>query len=287
MQFSTWDTFFNLVLLIFWFQVWNKGERRAYFNPFLASLAHLSNSAVSYVRPVFVGVRDNIIAAFIVAFLIVFRALLVSRGAIWGIAIGFHMSRAVTSNLLGCVVFSVVSFGFFLFQIWAISLIYVQKRHPTAASHPVETIDVLSRPFTDIPAHLRPVSLLAYGSVLVILLARFGVPVTMSMQGALVPPLSSMLQTPICALAAGVDMLLVLRGFLIVLIIGSWVSMFSMSPGVTNFCREWMDLMLGPFRRYPLRVGMIDLTPLVAIFAVQFVHQLLQYILLRGYLQLA
>ena len=52
------------------------------------------------------------------------------------------------------------------------------------------------------------------------------------------------------------------------------------------FCREWLNMLMGPLRRYPLRIGMIDLTPIVMIIAIQIVHQVCSYILLKSYLGL-
>ena len=89
------------------------------------------------------------------------------------------------------------------------------------------------------------------------------------------------------SLSGWVALLPVVQSCLILMIIGSWVSMLTGSHGLASFCREWIDLLIGPMRRFPLRIGMLDLTPLVFMFALGFVHVLLQSILLHSFLKLA
>jgi uncharacterized protein YggT (Ycf19 family) len=85
------------------------------------------------------------------------------------------------------------------------------------------------------------------------------------------------------ALAAWTDVLHIIRSLMIVLIIGSWVSMFTQSHALMMFCRDWIDFIIGPLRRYPLRLGPIDLTPIVMIFALELLHKVLMSILLASY----
>lgn len=49
---------------------------------------------------------------------------------------------------------------------------------------------------------------------------------------------------------------------------------------IVLFLIQVTDPILAPFRRLPLRIGMLDLTPLVAIFAIQFVNSVLSGILI-------
>ena len=53
-----------------------------------------------------------------------------------------------------------------------------------------------------------------------------------------------------------------------------------------HFCRTWIDFLMGPLRRYPLRIGMLDLTPIIMIFALDFLHRFMMGILARSYLKL-
>ncbi len=70
------------------------------------------------------------------------------------------------------------------------------------------------------------------------------------------------------------------------LIIGSWVAMFTGAHGLMMFCRNWTDTLMGPLRRYPLRIGPLDLTPIVMIFLLEFIHGFLMGILLKSYTKL-
>jgi uncharacterized protein YggT (Ycf19 family) len=51
-------------------------------------------------------------------------------------------------------------------------------------------------------------------------------------------------------------------------------------------CREWTDTLLGPLRRYPLRIGMIDLSPLIYIVVLGLVQGFLHAILLSSYVRI-
>lgn len=80
-----------------------------------------------------------------------------------------------------------------------------------------------------------------------------------------------------------VRILSLIQMLMIVLIIGSWASLFSTSSALMLFCKDWIDLLLGPFRRLPLRLGPVDLTPIVFYFAVGYVEQILTAILSQAY----
>jgi uncharacterized protein YggT (Ycf19 family) len=87
----------------------------------------------------------------------------------------------------------------------------------------------------------------------------------------------------ISALACWVSVLPVLAWIVVILVIGSWLSLFSNSNRLALFCREWLDMFMGPLRNYPIRIGMLDLTPLVVIFAIQMLYPLFIKILSVSY----
>ena len=80
------------------------------------------------------------------------------------------------------------------------------------------------------------------------------------------------------SLAYLVDMLFTIAYWLIVIrILLSW---FGMDPETTynDMLRALYQLtepMLAPFRKLPLRIGMIDLSPIVAFLALQFLQRLI------------
>ena len=300
MRFGTWDILFNILLLLFWFRIWSAEERNVFFNPYLAPLGRVSESAVNFLRPVFFGMRVRQIAAVALVFLIFFRSIIFhgvagSHDASWVLRLGFER-QIDTGSFISCLIFSFLSFGVFLFKLWGISLVFVRTASSASFDHTTGTLYYLSRPFPNVRPKLRPVLLLAFGMLLAFLLDLAGVPKLVPQTIALPvminwtdsPFLVNLLKLAISALAGWVDLLLVIQTFLILLIIGSWISMFMASRGIMFFCREWMDMILGPLRRHPIRIGMFDLTPLIFILAIQFfIYPLLKGILFASYSVLA
>ena len=60
------------------------------------------------------------------------------------------------------------------------------------------------------------------------------------------------------------------------------ISWFPVDPyhSVVQFLNQVTDPILNLFRRIPLQIGMLDLTPLLAFFALQFVNRVLVRVLL-------
>lgn len=291
MRFTMWDTLFNVLLLMFWFRIWISEDRSLYFNPYLAPIGRLSESVINFLRPVFFGTPPRLVAAIALAFLLLFRGMIfhgmaVSGKAEWFLRLGFGICRTGTAGTVSCLTFSVLSFAIFLFKLWGLSLIYVGPRRGSSLEHTTDTLYHLSRPFSDFRIELRPFILLTCGIILVFLLRLAGSTPPGFAAWQETPMPSLLLKSGISALAGWVDVLPVIVNFLMLLIIGSWVSMFASSQGIMFFCRAWIDLLLGPVRRWPIRIGMIDLTPIIFFFAVSFIHQILMGILYRSYLSI-
>jgi len=245
---------------------------------------------VNFLRPAFFAMPVRLIALIALIFLLVFRGFIfqgvgIARGNSWMLRLGFEHAVADV-GILSHIAFSFQSFAIFLFKIWSLSLIYVRTGRGISSSHTTETLRHLSRPFTDFRTEVRPFILLVYGMLLVLLL---------NLTGRVVPGLiewqsgghrSVFLEYGISVLAGWLDILPIMRSLMMFLIIGSLVSMFTGSHGLMFFCREWMDFFLGPLRRYPIRVGVFDLTPIIFFIAVQFIYGFLKGILIRSYLAL-
>ena len=82
------------------------------------------------------------------------------------------------------------------------------------------------------------------------------------------------------ALIMWVSILPLIASLLTVVIIGSWIAMFSGSTSTMYVCNEWMTFLLGPLRRYPIRIGMLDLTPLIALLALPYLEMVMRRLLL-------
>ncbi len=280
MEFGSWDTAFNLVLLLFWYQIWAGREHADLFNPYLAPMIRIADSVMHFLRPVFFSTPREIVAAISLVFALVLRGLAVPTESAGTVAIGFEIRTPYDGEIWSCILLSFLSFGVFAFKLWGISLIYVHGRQASRFNHASSTLYSLARPFADMPRQWRPVVLLVTGTALGILLDLAGVPPPGAPAAA---GTGHLIQCVISAVAGWVNVLMILQSALIVLIIGSWISMFMASHGLMFFCREWIDLILGPLRRYPMRIGMLDLTPIVFFFGVSIVHGILQGILWRSY----
>ncbi|MBL7077351.1 MAG: YggT family protein [Kiritimatiellae bacterium] len=293
MNFSTWDTLFNLLLIAFWFRIWTDDEdRNVHFNPYLAPIARLSRTVLRFVEPVFLGLRPRVVAVIAIGLIITFRALVAPRQAVWMLTLGLDR-QPLDGALPHVIAFSALSFGCFLFRLWGISLLFTWVGAHRSQEHPVSMLHYLARPFSDVRIDLRPLFLLLYGAALIILLDRFGAPVRMGfgLPGTLVwsgaEAVPSFLKLVVLAIAAWVQLLPLLQSLMLMLIIGSWISMFTHSQGLALLCRDWINLLLGPLRRYPIRVGMFDLSPIVFFFVIGLAHALFMSIIVAGYNALA
>jgi len=287
MQFGMWDTLFNLVLLLFWTRIWATEPHDMLSNPYLAPIGRLQRSAVNFLHPLLPFLPRYLIAALALVFLIVFRGVAVPRNVNWVLGIGFAAARVDGNSMSACVIFSALSFALFLFRLWGISLIYVRTRRSASFANTSDALYQLGSPFTGLEVTIRPLVLLAVGVLLSYLLTIVGnVAGAATVHETAITPLL-VVRLLIVSLSGWVALLPLVRSCLILMIIGSWVSMLTGSYGLASFCREWIDLLIGPLRRFPLRIGMLDLTPLLFMFALGYVHVFLQGILYRSFLNLA
>jgi len=286
MQFRMWDILFNVLLMVFWFGLWNRQDRETMFNPYLGPVARLGESIVGFLRPAFFGLPRRAILLVTLLALLLLRGLAApSTPDSWILRIGFEVRAPGAGPLATCLAFSFLSFGIFLFKLWGFSLIYVRTRRGTAIRHTARTVDLLARPFTDLRPELRPVVLLGFGILLAFLVNSVGKDVVhWGFAGSSAAWPVRIPRYTVSALAGWVDILKLLQSLLIVLIIGSWVSMFASSHGIMMFCRDWTDFLLGPLRRFPIRIGMLDLTPLVFILAIELlIYPILMAVLAASY----
>ena len=290
MRYGTWDLLFNLFLLLFWFRMWVEDDRDLFFNPHLAFFGRLTDRIFTFLQPVFFGTPRRIVALCVLAFTLLFRAVLFHGLSApgysnWVLKLGVWR-WADTANLLPCLAFSVVSFGVMLFNLWGISLLYLSARTGSPSDHTRRALLHLARPFVQVRHEYQPIILLALGCALVGAMAALGRPVAapavgltglqvdLDVAGASLGLLTA--RVLLAALAGFVDILGVLAALMFGLIIGSLVSTLAGARTVQFFCRGWISLLLGPLRRHPIVVGTFDLTPLIFLLVIQLlVHPLL------------
>lgn len=179
-------------------------------------------------------------------------------------------------------IFSLLSFFIFLFKIWGFSLIYAGSTSGPF-DHAGGTLRYLSLPFSDLKIELRPLVLAVFGMALacVVNVQCAAIQGLSFLPDSAIPSL--FLKYFISAFACWASILPVLSVIIVILIVGSWISLFSSSSRLAFFCREWLHMLMGPLRNYPIRIGMLDLTPLVLIVAIQWLYPILLRILSVSY----
>ncbi len=284
MKFGLWDLLINILLFSLWVPLWKSDERQSFFNAYIGAADRAGSIILDFIEPVFFGMSRRRIASLALAFLLLFRAVLyrgiaTSPQTHWVTVFGAVGGYARPGSLGSFITFSLISFGKFLFLLWGLSLIYGRSKSRASSGHAQEALIAFSRPFTFFKPEIRPFLLLAFGVALSAALLRNGMFIGSGAQETEAAG-GGIMKLIVSAMVAWTDCLGVLLHLVIGLIIGSWVSMFTGSPGLASLCREWLDLFLGPARRFPLRIGMFDLAPIIFFFAVQFIYALLRGILL-------
>jgi uncharacterized protein YggT (Ycf19 family) len=284
MELETFDLLFNFLLLIFWFRIWTGGDSRLFFNPYLAPISRVTEAIFAFLWPVFRRTPRNLIATLLVVLLLAFRGLMIPDTTIWPLTFGFE-HQICPPALQFHMAFSVLSFCIFLFKVWGFSLIFVRISFGPF-DHAWDTLYRLSFPFSGLKADLRPLALAVIGIFLAFLLDLTG---GIAQGDATLPAMlkpSLFLKYFISAFACWASVLPVLSALLVVLIVGAWMALFTTSSRLGFFCREWLDLLMGPLRNYPIRIGMLDLTPLVFMFAIQWIYPLIVNVLYASYKRL-
>ncbi|MDA1044202.1 MAG: YggT family protein [Verrucomicrobia bacterium] len=280
MNFELWDTLINLVMLAFWYQIWRDTARSDDYNPYMQGINNPAQSTINFFKHAIPGFSPRTIAWALLAICIIFRAL-IAQGDVWELSFGFEKGRPAT-DILARLIFSTFSFAMFLFNIWGLSLIFARSERDTFSEHTSSALFMISQPFVRIPVKWRPLALYAFG----ILLAT----VLMNLNALPSPPLglrAVISHAMISSFMAWIDLLNVLIKLLLILIIGSWVTMIAGSINMSYFCKNWMDLILGPMRKVPMIIGPLDLTPIVFMFVASFLYGILKLFLHGQYLGLS
>jgi len=276
MNLGAWDILLNACLLVLWFRIWN-AQGDGDFGWRTGCLWQATDAIFRMLRPAPRSMNERWIAAALFVVLAAAKTLLFASilagtaGAQWGLRMGFEQvvvaSGSGSPPLGRLAAMTALSFAVFLFMLWSISAIYLPRRAHPFASQAEGTLRELSAPFSMLPIHWRPAALLVLG-LAVCAAARFDWSAASLGEagGELLQPWT-WLRFVISTLAAVVGLCGTLQSFVMLLIIGSWISLFSSSEALHIFCREWLDMLLGPLSRYPLRIGFLDLTPIIFFFA--------------------
>ena len=281
------DLLFNLLLMLSWLKIWVGHDRSTVFNPYLVSIDRIGDRVLRVFNPLFMGADPRWGALGALLILTVFRALLNAvlpptttaggRELTWPLGIGFLHFDIYPRSLVSRLVFSFLAFALFLFQIWGVSLILLRRQWTSHSPRAREFLRQLARPFSDAHPVLRPLVLFLIGLLIVALFMWCGVP--QEDQGIFGSPLSTILALCLSVSAAFVDLLSIVQSLLFTVIIGAWFASAAAARSLATICTEWMDLLLGPLRKYPVRIGRFNLTPFLLLLAIGFIHVLLMQFL--------
>lgn len=275
------DLLFNLALLLFWVRLLPPDRQPAYYNPYIAWIHNLSRSALNVIRTLLPGLSQTSLAALAFSFLLGLRALVMALPAdsagVWTLRFGFERMTPATGfpARLG---FSLLSFGVILFYLGAAHALLVRRLRGNAALS--ECLTLLVRPLGNLPPARRWAAVALLGLGLGIGLAVCGI--------SLVPG-ETWLATPVSIRFAGrmlvntaaalAGLLPILQSLLLAAIIGSWIALLVPSESLAGFCREALDFLIGPLRRYRIAIGLLDLMPLLAWLALAVAYQILARLL--------
>lgn len=273
MQFDTWDLAFNLAFAILWFRVFNQAPEGDFWNPYTAPLRRLTDTIISPLRPAFSALPASFMAAFLALIVLVSRALLCPRPpSAWTLHMGLMTGQIQTGALFSCFMASCFSAAIFLLKTWMIALLYLPAQREQESERARNALFVLTKPFSLLPTSLRlPALILAGGGTA--FLAEQVLPAFGEMSSSCLvannpltaTPLSMGLRALVIGLSMSVDAIGLLQQAIIFLLIGAWGGVVFGASGFTFFCREWIDLLLGPMRRHPVQLGTFDFTVILFI----------------------
>jgi len=287
MNIKTIDLVFNLILLMFWARLWARNNRDSFFNPYVYMLMSPSDKVLEFLNPVFGRLPDFAKSLIVIVFLFTLKCLLLSslpsNSALLPLTFGISRAADIT-DLTNCAIASGVSLGITLFYIWALSLIYTNNRF--LSNRASNALQAVSQPFSSLPVSMQPVFLILLGCLLVALIDLTGkyinAPGTAlyaTLEWKAESTSTLLMKLMLVSLAGFIGTLKIITSALIALIIASWIGMMTAKAELSTISREFIDMLMGPMRRFPIMVGMLDITPIIFIIAVGYVYELLMGIL--------
>ena len=276
MNITALDTIYNIFLLLLWNKIWTVDNSAILYNPVLAPAARLQNRIFEFIKPLFPFSSLRITAALSLVLLIIFRGFAIPQSVQWNLSFGFTGSSIQKAGIIISVLFSMLSFAVFIFQIWTLSTIYNKTVSLSARDSASDALFQISKPFSLLDTAVKPPVLLIAGMLISFALININ---TLYLP---VPPtafLTRILQLFIASLSGIVSILIIIQQLVFIMIIGSLAAMIMGSINLSVFCNGIINTLIGPLRNYPIRIGAFDLTPIVFMFAVNLIHIFLQNIL--------
>ena len=281
------DLLFNIAVMLFWIRAWESGRQTALFdNPYLAGIRNITQPILDLPARLLPwrSIRPTAWCCWLG--LIVFRGLVLPMTnpdafRMWQVTWGFMVFTPHTApewQVLYGVVFSLASFATFLFQVWIMALLYSSVRQP---ERPAEFLQALAAPWSRCAAFARILVIMGAVAATVSLLYFAAGGVSQQEPSFLARPVWWITRELINGLAGAANVLITLRSLMLVVLLGTWVALFGGSESMLEVCREWLDFLLWPFRRFQLQVAMFDLTPIIAYIALGLAHYIIYNYILR------
>lgn len=302
---TLYELILNLVAALFWFAFWNPDNRDTFFNPYVLRLRAWSDALIDGIRPLAGRLLSRrFIAGLLLITLLAAKGFLHYSGLRGTLTFGIdsdmpyvEQHRDITPpaphfadadlefaalGILLCKVmlFSGASFGVIIFKIWAVALIYVGTRQPHGLSRAEGTLYSLARPLTSFRPEFRPFFLLFLGAVIVgsQFIFRRGL-FPFELAGISTFLITALLST----VSACINVLYDLVYIIALLVLASWIALFAMSASFGLVCREWLDLFLGPLKNRPVKIGVMDISPIVVAAFFLTLATILRHLVMSSY----
>lgn len=279
---------FNVLLLLFWVRLWSAPANEFYFNPFLSGTVRLTDSVLSFLRPV-LRLPEQASALLTLLFIGAFKTLLLGRmGGSWSLTVGavFHFSLPPSGDLWGPhFLYSALDAALFFARFWTVYFLVLAISPQQRASRAFEAFAYFARPFSRIPFLAQPVVLLAIHGALAFVLCRTGV-LTEAMAGQQAgveqasaspfltgPFFMQLLKTGWLGVLSMADGLALLTQALFILILGNFAAAILQIGSLTIICHETVEMLLGRFARNPVTGMGLDFTPLIFFFVANLTYE--------------
>lgn len=279
--------FFNAFFLLFWVRFWSASKSEFHFNPFLSGTVRLTDSVLSFLRPV-LALPEQAAAFVVMLFITLFKTVLFHRlGVVWGIRLGTYFQFVPDDALSGAVaatlLFSFLHAIVFILRLWSVYLLVKWITPPFRVTRGIEAIGFFARPFSWLPTLAQPFALFALHGLFAFALTRLGSLnlIPQPMDAAQPVPTSPFLSGPLFfqllktgwlgALSFADGLMFMTRG-LFALIIGNLLASILQARGLMLICSEGVELLLGRFAKRGIGGMGFDFTPLIFFFVVDLLY---------------
>lgn len=273
----------NVFFLLLWLRIWNTNEQTFTFNPLISAPMRLPDKVVDFLRPVLFGVGTRGIAAISLLFLLAFRGVILGGvGVDWNIIIGLSIGRAFpVGDWVGCVAFSFACFGIFLARLWGLGLLVAVMTPSPRNDRVSEALRWFTSPLSGLNRLPLAATLLVVNMLLVLHLQHVGLPLTAAIPGSTTIAVKldwgasifrALVQLGWLTALSMTDLFLFAHYAMLGAVMTSLLAMIMQNRGMQQLSGEAVRCLLGGFSRHPVRIGMIDLTPLAYFVGMNLMH---------------